>query len=520
MMADPQYISPCLGLADIELQSGHNEAAIEAAGKALRLYPGMAAASFVQGVANLRLNRLDAAEKSARDAESASRQEIPELHMLLADILFRKRDYSNATAQLQDYLKEAPQGEFAGRAKEGLEQIEKIATGAGGGPNGIAQPQPGQSPLEAQLSVPPSMMLVAADPGPAPWTPPGIDKIVPNVEAGVACPLPQVVGGAGQRMKDLVDNLQKFDATEHVEHFNVDAAGSRGRSETRTFDYVVTIAFSDTGVFRLAEYRDGSLDPSVFPAQIATMGLPGMALIFHPSQVSDFDLTCEGLGQWYGRPAWQLHFAQRPDRPNRTLAYVIGRSYYPVPLKGRAWIDASTYQVLRLESELMKPVPEIALTQQYLAIDYGPVQFQTRKQQVWLPLDAEVYSERGQHRFYRRHTFSDFKVFEVDSTQKIQAPEQSYCFKNANDRGVAGILTVSPVDGNSAKAVSVRFTIPAGQSVCKVVVPGREVNMPADKVGSATFTYDGPAGSITAEANLAKDSVLNLVPGTSLAPTP
>jgi hypothetical protein len=520
MVADPEYIPPCLGLANIELQSGHNEAAIEAAGKALRLYPGLAAASFIQAVASLRLNRLDAAEKSARDTENASLQKIPELHILLADILLRKRDYPNARAQLQDYLKEEPQGEFADRAKKGLEQIEKITTDAEGGPSSrIAQPQPAPSPLEAQLSVPSSMMLVAADPGPTPWTPPGIDKVVPNVEAGVACPLPQVLSGAGRRMKDLVDNLQKFDATEHVEHFNVDAAGSRGRPETRNFDYVVTIAFSDAVIFRLAEYRDSSLDPSVFPAQIATIGLPGMALIFHPSQVSDFNVTCEGLGQWYGRPAWQLHFAQRPDRPNRTLAYVIGPSYYPIPLKGRAWIDASTYQLLHLESELMKPVPEIALTQQYLAIDYGPVQFRTGKQQVWLPLDAEVYSERGQHRFYRRHTFSNFKVFEVDSAQQIQTPKQSYCFKNANDQDVAGILTVSPVDGNSAKAVSVRFTIPSGQSVCKVVGPGRELNMPADKVGSATFTYDGPAGSITAEANLAKDSVLNLVSG-SLAPTP
>lgn len=520
MTADPQYIPPCIGLADVELQTGQNEAAIEAAGKALRLYPGMATASFIQAVANFRLNRLDAAEKSARDAENASLQKIPELHILLADILLKKRDYPNATSELQDYLKEAPQGEFSDRAKKGLEQIRKISTDGGGSSSQTAPPQSAPSPIEAQLSVPPSMLIVAAAPGPAPWIPPDVDKIVPLVEPGVACALPQVVAGVGRRMKDLVDNLQKFDATEHVEHFTVNADGSRGGLQTRTSDYLVTIALSHAGIFRLSEYRDGSLDASAFPAQIATMGLPGMALIFHPTQISDFNVTCEGLGQWDGHPAWQVHFAQRPDRPNRTLAYVIGRDNYPVPLKGRAWIDASTYQLLRLESELIKPIPQIALTQQYLAIDYGPVQFQSRKQQVWLPLDAEVYSERGQHRFYRRHTFTNFRLFEVDSAQEIQAPKQSYCFRNANNQSIVGTLVVSPVLGTSAKAVSVRFTIPSGKSVCKIVGPGRDVSMRVDDIDSATFTYDGPDGAIMADANLAKETVLNLVPGTGSTSIP
>jgi tetratricopeptide repeat protein len=523
MVADPQYIPPCVGLADMELQSGQYEAAIEAAGKALKLYPGMAAASFIQAVANLRLNRLDAAEKSARGAESSSLQSMPQLHLLLADILLRKRDSSNAAAQLQDYLKEAPRGQFAAEAKKGLEQIEKTAADANSAPSKPdAQPQLKPIPLEAQLSAPTFLTMVAATPVPTrtPWTPPDIDNVIPDVQPGAACSLPQVISGVGRRMKDLVENLQRFDATENVEHFNVSAAGSRGKPETRLFDYVVTVTLSDSGVFRLSEYRNGSLNPSLFPAQIATTGLPAMALIFHPSQVSDFNLTCEGLGQWHGRPAWQVHFAQRPDRPNRIRAYVIREHHYPVPLKGRVWIDAANYQVLRFESELMKPIPEIELTQEYLTIDYGPVQFQTHKQQVWLPLDAEVYSERGKRRFYRRHTFSNFKVFEVDSAQQIQAPEQSYCFRNANDRDIAGTLTVAPVAGASAKPVSVRFTIPSGQSVCKIVGPGRDVSMPADEIDTATFIYDGPEGAITADANLAKESVLNLVPGTDLPPTP
>jgi hypothetical protein len=130
MTADPQYIQPCMGLAELELENGQNESAVEAAGKAIKLYPGMVLASFIQATANFKLNRLDVAEKSARDAENGPHEKIPQLHVLLADIYLQKRDYSNAAAEMRAYLKESPQGGFAGAVKKTLEQIEKSEANA------------------------------------------------------------------------------------------------------------------------------------------------------------------------------------------------------------------------------------------------------------------------------------------------------------------------------------------------------------------------------------------------------
>jgi len=349
------------------------------------------------------------------------------------------------------------------------------------------------------------------------WVPPGIDDVVPNVEKGVVCALPQVVSGVGRRMTEFVENLQKFDATEHMENFPVDSKGLRGKPDLRTFDYIVTVKLSQGRVAELEEYRNGSLDPKQFPDKFATTGLPTMVLAFHPEMVSEFNLVCEGLGRWDGHPAWQVHFAQRPDRPNRLRSYLIDNTYYPIALKGRVWIDAGTYQVRHFESELIDPVTEIGLTEERIAIDYGPVQFRTHSQQLWLPLFAELYWERGARRLYRRHTYSDFKLFEVESTQQIQDPEGSYCFMNTIDRDIAGILVVSPASGISAEAASVRFTIPPGQNVCKLVGPGKDVNMRVDDIASATFIHNGPAGSIKANANLVKESALDLVPETDPA---
>jgi hypothetical protein len=349
------------------------------------------------------------------------------------------------------------------------------------------------------------------------WIPSGIDD-VPAVKAGVECPVPQVVGGAGQRITELIDNLQKFDATERVEHFNVNGAGSRGKPETRTFDYTVTITPSRSGVFYLEEYRNGTIDPLQFPAQIATVGLSSMALMLHPILITDFKLACEGLGQLDGHPAWQIHFEQRADRPNRILSYALGKQVYPVPLIGRVWVDATTYQVRRFESELLDPVEKIGLTQQYIAIDYGPVQFQAHKLELWLPLDANVYWERRGRRYYRRHSFSNFKLFGVDASQHIKAPEESYCFKNTSDNDISGILTVTPVSGISANAISIQVTIPSGHRVCKLVGLGKDVNISGDDVASAAFLYNGLVGSLIAEGNLVNASTLDLIPETRVAP--
>ena len=345
--------------------------------------------------------------------------------------------------------------------------------------------------------------------------PPGIDEAVPRVLPDVPCDLPAVLQGVSSRMTQLVTNLEKFSAREHVEHFRVDSTDTLRSRESRSFEYVVLVSQNSDRGFQLDEYRDGSTDPSQFPAGIATEALPVMALIFHPLMVSDFKLSCEGLGQSDRRPAWQIRFEQRQDRPNRIRYYKINGNYYPVALKGRAWIDAATYQVLQLETDLVRPVKEIELANERLSIEYGEVQFHSHDLQLWLPKSAELYWERHRHRYYRRHDFTDFKVFAIDTNQKLQRPKESYSFTNTSIHDVTGVLTVIPVASSKLSAVSVRFVVPAGGSVLKALGPGKDVSIPGELVESARYVYQGAAGSVNVDANLATESTLEVVPESS-----
>jgi hypothetical protein len=337
---------------------------------------------------------------------------------------------------------------------------------------------------------------------------------VPPVMAGVACPLPLLLKGVARRMEELVDNLDRFSATERVEHFAVRPDGDVGAPESLSFEYVVVVARRGEGDFQIDEYRDGGEDPARFPARLATVGLPALALVFHPKFASEFNFVCEGLGAWEGKPAWQVHFEQRQDRPNQMRSYVIYKITYPVPLKGRVMIDAGTFQVLRMESELAKSVPEIKLTREHILIDYALVQFHTGEQQLWLPQSAELYVERNGNRYYRRHTFSNFQVFTVGASQEVHPPKQSYAFTNKSDREIFGTLTVNPIPGHDLQSASITFGIPAGATVFKVVGSGKDVNFPVEAIESARFAHSGAPGSIDANAYFVKTSTLELVPET------
>lgn len=122
--ADPHYISPYLGLAQLEVQNQEFEPAVEMAGKALELDSSIGVANFIQALGNFKLNRLDAADKSAQMAEKVPHANLVDLHALHATILLRKQDYPGAVAQMRAYLKEFPRGRFADEMKTDLQRIE------------------------------------------------------------------------------------------------------------------------------------------------------------------------------------------------------------------------------------------------------------------------------------------------------------------------------------------------------------------------------------------------------------
>jgi hypothetical protein len=259
------------------------------------------------------------------------------------------------------------------------------------------------------------------------WLPPEVDENIPPVEPESACNLDEVLQKAGQRIQEFVRNVERFTATESLAHETINKSGVVSGTEKRRYNYMVSIEEIRPGAFDVEEYRSRGSSSEDAPGGIITRGLPALVLICHPYYSGNFSMKCEGLANFNGKPAWQIYFRQRADKPNRIRSYKIGENgpSYPVALKGRAWFVEDSHQIIGLQTDLIEALPDLRLTVDHATVEYGPVHFSSRGVDMWLPRTAELYSDMRGKRIHRRLSFTDYLLFAVDEKQKISAPDVS-----------------------------------------------------------------------------------------------
>lgn len=408
---DPKHLSALLAVSfDLLHENKAAEAmpylnrAVEADPSSWRAHALLAEALVLQG-------QRDEAVKQAERAIGLGRERASSVQLILARALAGRGDTQRAISVLQAYVQGHPTDTAASKDLARLKN-----------------PQPGDA-VSDDASAAREMEVVTsaatALPVPSNWLPPDVDEKVPPVEAGASCAVDDVVSKAGKQLMELVKDVDRFAATESLTHESINKFGLASSPEKRKFDYVVSIQEVQHGYLNVEEYRNSGGSPAEFPDGVATNGLPALVLIFHPYNAKNFEMTCEGLARWNGGLAWQVHFKQRTDKPNTIKRYRIGADgpSYPVALKGRAWISADNYQIVRLETDLVSPVPEIRLVADHSDIEYGPVKFNKSDVQMWLPQSAEVYYDWKGRRIHRRHSFSHYMLFAVDDKQKITVPK-------------------------------------------------------------------------------------------------
>ena len=412
----PHYVQALTLLGRVELQRNDAAAAQGPLEQAIATHPESWMAHYLLSDVYLQQKDFEKARAQAQLAIERGAGAANAAQLILGQALANLQRYPQAIQALETFLKAVPTDPLAPQIHLLVSELEKRQS---------------QEPDEASASQPISSGMIpivaATDPGlmAKSWGPPGVDDTKPQVASGVSCPTEQVIAQSGERVKELVDDLAKFDAVEDVYHEESDQAGIPKKHTTVRFDYVASIAEPKAGMFKVDEFRSGRSDAGAFPDQIATRGLPTLALIFHPDMRDDFEMSCEGLGTWNQKATWLVHFQQRENKPRRIQGYIVNGREYSVSLKGRAWISADTFQIVRLESDLMDPIKEIQLRSEHQAVEYAPVRFPKSKSELWLPKNAELYFDFRKHRYFRRHSFDHFMLFSVDTEEKRKEPKEA-----------------------------------------------------------------------------------------------
>lgn len=144
---DMKFLPPFLSLASMSFEEGDWSAVLQYTRHILDLDPfsygemnsyvldldelNPAAAYFYNAVANYNLNRLEEAEKSALKAERVDLlTKFPQLHVLLAEIFTRKKNYDAAIQELRSYLELVPHAKDTDLIRQRLAKLQELSHSA------------------------------------------------------------------------------------------------------------------------------------------------------------------------------------------------------------------------------------------------------------------------------------------------------------------------------------------------------------------------------------------------------
>lgn len=255
-------------------------------------------------------------------------------------------------------------------------------------------------------------------------TTPELQGLEPATDQKLLEPILAAVG------KNVAEFFRNFPNTSSLEKIHQEKLG-RNENVQETLNskaqYLCLLHDGQWGPW-FEEYRTGpanALDEGRGLAHgfMLTSGFASASLLFHPSHQPQTIFRYLGQQKIHSRNTYVIAFAQQPAKARMKGAFRTSTTYAPTFSQGLAWIDPETYQILRLRTDLLLPVPEVRLDRETTQIDFGEVRFNQLPEAFWLPQEVTVTVAWAGKRLRNKHLYSDFKLFNVESTQKLGKPE-------------------------------------------------------------------------------------------------
>ena len=196
----------------------------------------------------------------------------------------------------------------------------------------------------------------------------------------------------------------------------------------RVFSYRIVPRTKVDGGDALDEFRtdahdrptDNSAHNSEKPQSV---GYATTWLFFFPGNLKESTYRYLGEQKIGNRETYVLAFAQVPDKTflNTVVDSSLGRC--STSIQGIAWIDESTFQIVRMQTDLLSPQPAIKLNLLRSVINYSEVKIPERSLLLWLPKDVEVTWQAADRAGEELHTYSKYRLF--GSTVTILPPDET-----------------------------------------------------------------------------------------------
>jgi hypothetical protein len=231
--------------------------------------------------------------------------------------------------------------------------------------------------------------------------------------------LPLILANVGNNVAGFFRNFPNTTSIEQVQEEVLRENGTIAQQKLQRFHYLI-LADHQSGGPNLEEYRTDNrgnrIDvQSLTGGFLLTQGFAADSIFFDKAFQPNSRFRYLGQDKIGKRETDVVAFAQNPRaRPVVELAQ-MGNQSAIILVQGLAWIDAATYQIVRLRTDLLAPPPLLDLAKQSTQIQYAQVRFKQVADILWLPREVRVTVVWNGQTFRNVSSYSKYQLFKVNT---------------------------------------------------------------------------------------------------------
>jgi hypothetical protein len=237
-----------------------------------------------------------------------------------------------------------------------------------------------------------------------------------------SAPSAGIVDLTEHKVAAYLTRLADLHCTESVTQEKLAPNGHVEKTERSKYDYLLMVEGSGDD-FEMNETRlpvDGAkagAKPAATPvSMLVSNGIATALLIFHPYYRDSFNFEPGPEEVVDGRHLIPIRFEHIPGRRSLAALALRGREY-PLDLKGTAWVDRQTDDVVKIDAGLLGNMSDIGLRSLRIHVEYKPAAVESGTSAVNLPVVAVVDVTTPRQHWRNTHGFDGYKSFSIDVEQ-------------------------------------------------------------------------------------------------------
>jgi hypothetical protein len=193
----------------------------------------------------------------------------------------------------------------------------------------------------------------------------------------------------------------------------------------KDFDYLILARRSSDGAQVLEESRTDLKAPNGKRLKheqkiLHGIGFEYLWLLFLPGNAPQSSYRLLGQQKMFGHETYVVGFAQSPARVKLPGEIDLSGQAYPLLYQGIAWIDETTFSIVRLRTDLLAPLPAIHLERFSSDLRFEKIDITGLNLSLWLPWQVELIWTQAGQLSGELHVYTKYSLFHA--TVRILPP--------------------------------------------------------------------------------------------------